>query len=189
MSEADKYIYTKSEQKEQIKKAKKKTKLKENIKTSRIVFVTFVIILGLMALAIYVLSIADKDDSKITDNEISVNFSDNYVSNVIDGDTFELANGDRVRLICVDAPELGKAGANDSKTFLEILILNKDVRLEKDLEDKDNYGRLLRYVYVNDSFNEEVFVNKELVKEGYASVFRYGNDTKRCDEIEKEITD
>jgi len=171
-----------------IQEQQKRAKLKENTKTGLVVFVTFVIILALMALAIYVLSIADKDNSKITNNETSVNFSDNFVSNVIDGDTFELANGDKVRLICVDAPELGKAGANDSKTFLEILILNKDVRLEKDLEDKDSYGRLLRYVYVNDSFNEgnEIFVNKELVREGYASVFRYENDTRRCDEIEKE---
>ena len=101
------------------------------------------------------------------------------VLRVIDGDTFELYNGERVRSICIDSPELGSKGGEESKEFLVEMIEDSEFRLEKDSSETDKYGRLLRYVYVG-----EVFVNREMVKQGYASVFRYGNDTKRCDEIE-----
>ena len=100
------------------------------------------------------------------------------VYRIIDGDTFELGSGERVRLICIDTPEIGQKEYAEAKEFLSGLILGKRVRLEKDVSEKDAYGRLLRYVYVGD-----LFVNKELVEKGYASVFRYGNDTARCDEI------
>ncbi|MEK6927908.1 MAG: thermonuclease family protein [Nanoarchaeota archaeon] len=106
-------------------------------------------------------------------------FSDNCVVRVIDGDTFVLRDNSTVRLICVDAPELHSQGGEEAKVFLESLILNKEVRLERDVSDKDEYERLLRYVYLGD-----VFVNEELVKSGNADVWRYGNDTARCDEIE-----
>jgi len=108
---------------------------------------------------------------------------DDTVIRVIDGDTFELATNDKVRLICVDTPELGDVGSYEAKDFLEFLILNKEVRLEKDISETDKYGRLLRYVYVNES-SGEIFVNKEIVKECYGEVFRYGEDVARCDEIE-----
>jgi len=109
----------------------------------------------------------------------NLNLGDNYVVEVIDGDTFKLANGEAVRLICVDAPERNQSGYDDAKDYLNVLILNREVRLESDLEDRDAYGRLLRYVYVGD-----VFVNRALVRGGYASIFRYGNSTRLCDEIE-----
>jgi endonuclease YncB( thermonuclease family) len=113
-----------------------------------------------------------------------VEYPDNYVLRVIDGDTFQLAGGQAVRLICVDAPEIGESGYEESKEFLSSLILYKEVRLEKDVSETDSYGRLLRYVYINSSESgEEIFVNKELVKKGHASLWIYGNDTKRCDEI------
>ena len=89
-----------------------------------------------------------------------------------------------MRLICVDAPEKGGKGYEEAKEFLESLVLNKEVRLEKDISDRDEYGRLLRYVYVSGE-GEEIFVNKEIVQQGYGSVFRYGDDTKRCGEIEE----
>ncbi len=101
------------------------------------------------------------------------------VSRVIDGDTLELSSGEKVRLICIDTPEQGEKGYEEATQYLEELTLNKIVRLEKDVSEVDKYDRLLRYVYVGDTF-----VNKELVQEGYAEVFRYGEDTKRCGEIE-----
>ncbi len=104
------------------------------------------------------------------------------VERVIDGDTFVLNTGEKVRLICIDAPELGKKGGEEAKEFLKRLIEGKEVVLEKDISERDAYGRLLRYVYVMEG-NETIFVNKELVKRGQAEIFRYGNDTKRCDEI------
>jgi micrococcal nuclease len=51
------------------------------------------------------------------------------------------------------------------------MVDGKVVRLERDEkgEGKDVYGRLLRYVYVDD-----IFVNAELVRKGYASVYPKG---------------
>ncbi len=109
-------------------------------------------------------------------------YPDNYVIRIIDGDTFELADGNIVRLICIDAPEKGEIGSEESTNFLSQLILYEQVRLEKDVSETDDYGRLLRYAYVNIS-ESEVFVNKELVLGGYASVWEYGNDTAKCGEI------
>ncbi len=101
---------------------------------------------------------------------------------VIDGDTFVLQNGEIIRLICVDTPEENQEGYTSAKLFLESLVLDREVRLEADIDDKDSYGRLLRYVYVNQS-GTEVFVNQEIVKYGFGKVFPYGNNTRLCDTI------
>jgi Staphylococcal nuclease homologue/Excalibur calcium-binding domain len=45
--------------------------------------------------------------------------------------------------------------------------------LEKDVSDKDMYGRLLRYVFIDD-----IFINKIMVQEGYAKAYPYEPDTK-----------
>ncbi len=109
---------------------------------------------------------------------------DLVVKSVIDGDTIELYNGEIIRLICIDTPEEGTGGFEEARLFLESLVLNKEVKLESDVDDKDKYNRSLRYVYVEINGNE-IFVNKELVKYGLAKAYRYGNDTKKCDEIEE----
>lgn len=96
------------------------------------------------------------------------------VKEVIDGDTIILTTGERVRYIGVDTPELGKAGSADDECLAWVARLRNlnylnrgEVRLAKDeAVDKDKYGRLLRYVYVND-----VFLNKELAREGLGEVF------------------
>ena len=53
------------------------------------------------------------------------------------------------------------------------LLAGKKVRLEKDITDKDKYGRLLRYVYVGD-----IFVNAEMVRQGCAWAMVYPPDIK-----------
>lgn len=94
------------------------------------------------------------------------------VTRVVDGDTIEIETGQKIRYIGVNTPEsvdprkpiecFGKeASAKNSE-----LVLNKKVKLEKDVSDTDRYGRLLRFVYLEDG----TFVNLELVKQGYASV-------------------
>ena len=58
------------------------------------------------------------------------------------------------------------------------------VRLEKDISEKDRYGRLLRYVYIDGTF-----VNAELVRQGYARAKAYPPDAKYqvyLEAIEKE---
>jgi len=91
---------------------------------------------------------------------------------IIDGDTFKTESGETVRLLGINAPETGNPGADIAKDFLALLVLNRAVRLEKDATDKDDYGRSLRYVYV-----DGLFVNAELVRMGYAETRFYPPDT------------
>ncbi len=112
--------------------------------------------------------------------------TDIIVIEVIDGDTFRMSDNETVRLLCIDTPEKGENGYEEAKEALTQLVLMKKVRLEGDVSERDDYGRLLRYVYVSfGADDEEIFVNREMVRSGNARVFRYGNDTKRCDEIER----
>ena len=168
---------------------KYKLNKKEAIKTTFIVLISTIILILLIILAIYLLSLNENQNNSDNNNNPINNKNSNtiYVSRIIDGDTFQLSDNSTIRLICVDAPEKGKTGYKEAGDFLSEMILNKEIgneiKLEKDTTDKDDYGRLLRYVYVNIS-GVELFVNQQLVQEGYAKIFRYGNDTKRCDEIE-----
>ena len=101
------------------------------------------------------------------------------VARVIDGDTFELSDGERVRLIGIDSPESVKSGTGvecfgrESSEFLREFIEGKNVRLESDRTDRDRYGRLLRYVYLG-----EVFVNEQIVQGGYAESTVYRPDIR-----------
>jgi endonuclease YncB( thermonuclease family) len=70
------------------------------------------------------------------------------VTRVVDGDTLELANGETVRLAGIDTPERGECGYEEAAANLSRLVLGKRVRLGRSDEDRDRYGRLLRYVNV-----------------------------------------
>ncbi len=106
------------------------------------------------------------------------NISESVVTAVIDGDTIEIDTAERVRLIGIDAPEFsydGKASdcfSKEAKQKLSTLVVNKTVRLEKDLTDKDKYKRLLRYVWI-----DGLLVNETLVYEGYAVANVFQPDT------------
>ncbi len=89
----------------------------------------------------------------------------NYVIGVIDGDTFVINSGEKIRLLCVDAPEKNRKGYEESKEFLELAILNREVILNSSITDKDKYSRLLRYVYVDDNF-----INKIVLAKGYGNL-------------------
>ena len=82
---------------------------------------------------------------------------------IIDGDTFRLANGDTVRLIGIDAPELSQPGSEMSREYLAHLICGKRITLERGYEDRDNYNRLLRFVYTGN-----LCINEEMIRQGYA---------------------
>ena len=71
------------------------------------------------------------------------------MTSVVDGDTVDLDNGERVRLVGIDAPEKGTCGADEATTALSEMVLGQEVTLEPSDEDRDRYGRLLRYVVVN----------------------------------------
>ena len=126
-----------------------------------------------------------------TENAISTEqtISTNTISciAVIDGDTFILSNGETVRLIGIDAPELSQPGGEESRQYLTRLILNKGITLKKGREDRDKYNRLLRFVYLGN-----LCINEEMIKQGYAEA-RYLTDDQIREryihlEIEAEIT-
>ena len=92
------------------------------------------------------------------------------VYRVIDGDTFITNKGDKVRMIGIDAPELPSLDGIKSKMYLYDLIKGKTITLQKDnySRNKDKYGRLLRYVYLNGQD-----VNLLMLKQGYAKQYNY----------------
>ncbi len=101
------------------------------------------------------------------------------VSAVIDGDTFTLSDGLRIRLIGVNAPEISQPFYSQATAALEDLVLNKTVLLESDASETDPYGRLLKYAYVSDKL-----VNKEIVLAGLAESVSYPPDTARQSELD-----
>ncbi|MFA6250564.1 MAG: thermonuclease family protein [Candidatus Shapirobacteria bacterium] len=90
-----------------------------------------------------------------------VNFRWNRVKEVIDGDTFTLGNGQRVRLLGIDAPEMEWCGGPEAKTMLEELVLGRMVRLGEVRGDR--YGRVLGLAYVGNTF-----INEKMLRAGAA---------------------
>jgi endonuclease YncB( thermonuclease family) len=105
------------------------------------------------------------------------------IARVIDGDTVALANGQRVRLVQIDTPELGGGECYSQaarKALLRLTPIGSTVLLEADpkLDNVDRYGRLLRYIKRNG-----VNINIRLVLDGAAAPYFYhserGNYAKR----------
>ena len=96
------------------------------------------------------------------------------VTEVVDGDTFYLGNGDKVRMLGINTPESGRPYAQEATDFLTNMILGKEVTLVNDSKnpDIDSYGRLLSHVYVNDSL-----INYEMIQEGFAFWYPYTSGT------------
>ena len=95
-----------------------------------------------------------------------------FVTKVIDGDTI-VAGGEHIRLLGMDSDERGYDCYKEAKEW----ILDKEVSLEKDVTNKDQYGRLLRYVIL-DGEN----INIRLVENGLA-VARFYRDRRYETEI------
>ena len=105
------------------------------------------------------------------------------VTRVIDGDTITIEGGYSVRYIGIDTPEVYpqvEAFGIEAWQANRELVEGKVIRLERDVSETDRYGRLLRYVYVDD-----VFVNAELVRLGYAQSKAYPPDIKYQDLLEE----
>jgi endonuclease YncB( thermonuclease family) len=115
------------------------------------------------------------------------------VVRVSDGDTLavQVPNQrqlEKIRLLGIDCPEVAH-GANDpgqepwgtrAKEFAAKLVLNKQVRIETDVQPRDKYGRLLGYVFIG-----KTFVNLELVRNGHAMLLTYAPNVKYVDQFTK----
>jgi len=107
------------------------------------------------------------------------------IAEVVDGDTIVIDTAgvrEVVRLLGIDTPETVDPnrpvqcfGAEASARLRELLPVGALVSLHRDREPRDQYGRLLAYIYVDD-----VFVNELMLAEGLADVSIYPpNDTLR----------
>ena len=98
------------------------------------------------------------------------------VVRVVDGDTIKVSGGRRVRYIGIDTPEVAddpQYFGLEATRFNKALVAGRKVTLEKDVSERDRFGRLLRFVY-----SDGILVNAELVREGYARARAYPPDSR-----------
>jgi micrococcal nuclease len=97
------------------------------------------------------------------------------VVQVVDGDTIDVSIGgreERIRLIGIDTPETKKPnapiecfGPEASAFTTGLLPVGTEVRIERDIVGRDDYGRLLGYVHRT---SDGLFVNLDIVEQGFA---------------------
>jgi micrococcal nuclease len=107
------------------------------------------------------------------------------IKRVVDGDTYETSSGQKLRMIGVNTPEVhgneqyyGREASDFSKKRLE----NQTVYLFRDVSETDKYGRLLRYLFIQ---NEPVMFNETLVIEGYANTMTIPPDVMFAEKFAK----
>lgn len=112
-----------------------------------------------------------------------------YVAKVIDGDTLLLLDGQKVRLLGIDAPEKAHKGAGVPEAFAreatELLasrVMDDPVTLTYDGERRDIYGRALAMVNAADGGN----VNLELLQKGMAKVYARSDFSRKAEFLEAE---
>lgn len=113
------------------------------------------------------------------------------VVKVVDGDTLDLdlsGSTVRVRLLGIDTPETVDEnrpvqcfGHEASSYLAQLLPRGSTVRLERDVEARDRYGRLLAYLYRVD---DGLFVNAAMIEGGYASTLSIAPNTMRARDFE-----
>ena len=100
------------------------------------------------------------------------------VTNIVDGDTFDLNNSERVRLSGINTPETGECYYQEAKDFLK-QVENEDIEILRYWEDLGKYKRKLRYI-----FYKNRLINIELLEQGLAKAFII-EDLKYKDKILK----
>jgi len=97
------------------------------------------------------------------------------VSHIYDGDTFRTTDGEKIRLLGINTPEVahndepGQPLGQKARLRLEQLIAGKSVQLRLDKDTKDTYGRTLAQIYLRDGS----WVNEILTHEGLAHVYTF----------------
>lgn len=106
------------------------------------------------------------------------------VVRVTDGDTVSVLinrRRERIRLIGIDAPEMGQIpwGERAKRHLENILFPSGGVFIEYDIERRDKYGRLLAYIRTTDGR----FVNADMLRDGYAVLFTFPPNVKHVKEF------
>ncbi len=139
-------------------------------------------------------SASDHDREEIPEDAVQVEFV-----KVIDGDTidvdYDLGSGrdlDRIRLIGIDTPETNYSYGNEPECYgpeatnrtESLLLAATEIWVERDINPVDPNDRLLRYVwYVSHIDGSVVFLNEQLVAEGYAIARAYPPNTRHQDRL------
>ncbi len=98
-----------------------------------------------------------------SEDQINHTIVSGQVKRIVDGDTFELATNEQVKLAGADAPELPQGClADQAKQKLTQLLENKKVRLE--IIAKDSFGRQIAYVFLDESLIDEIIVEAGLAQ-------------------------
>lgn len=139
--------------------------------------VAVALVVSALALALWQSSASDQPETTTADERAVIDW-------VIDGDTVDVVIAgarERVRLIGVDAPESVSRdtpeqcfGAEASEALRGVLPSGLEVRIERDAEGRDRYGRLLLYLYRVD---DGLFVNEWLVGNGFADTMFFEPNT------------
>lgn len=145
---------------------------------------------------------AEEKESTVNNDDTSI-FETAKVISITDGDTIVVdINGktEKLRFIGIDTPETHHPNkpvqhfGKEASDYTTKQLTNKTIYLQKDVSERDKYGRLLRYIWLvkpskNEPSKEEVIANcfnAELVKNGYAHAYTYPPDVK-YNEIFKEL--
>ncbi|MCB5933858.1 thermonuclease family protein [Caldibacillus thermoamylovorans] len=117
-----------------------------------------------------------------------VNGLNGKVMNVVDGDTmdiqFENGKEERVRLVLVDTPETKhptkpvQPFGPEASAFTKEMLAGKNVQVELDVQERDQYGRILAYVYIDGKMFNELLLEK-----GLARVAVFPPNTRYVDEF------
>ena len=112
------------------------------------------------------------------------------MARIVDGDTIDVTidgHRERVRLIGIDTPETKKEntpvqcfGPEATKFTTSLLPVGTPLHLERDVVGRDDYGRLLAYVYVA---GDGMFVNLRIIREGFARPLTIPPNVAHADEF------
>lgn len=93
-----------------------------------------------------------------------------FIRSCYDGDTCTTIDGEKIRLACIDTPELRGERANpipakEARNFLNNLVMNKEVYINR--ITKDRYERTVAEIFINDINVQEI-----IVKKGYGKIYQ-----------------
>jgi len=102
-----------------------------------------------------------------------------------DGDTLRCADGQRVRLLMIDAPELGQGASGEAAgdALRALAPPGTRVRLETDVRERDQFERILAYAWLPDGR----MVNEEMARSGYAVALVYPPNVRHAGRIRAAV--
>jgi endonuclease YncB( thermonuclease family) len=95
------------------------------------------------------------------------------VTRIIDGDTVKLDNRETLRLSGIDTPEEGEPFYDDAKFYMSEMLLGQEVRVQPSSRKRDNYGRLLGYLYL-----DTILINAEILKQGLGRMYLFSDNRR-----------